>query len=137
MENDSFVLDIHIWISIFHNNYSERLIDALIEKQFTLYASTELQKEFLHVAHYPEIKKLLPEKISFYSNLIEQLSIFIEPEKRFALVADYKDNYLVDCAMLSKATIVSNDKHLKFLKKLKHPSVKVISQKDFYSALGW
>ena len=137
MENDSFVLDIHIWISIFHNNQTERLIDSLTEKQFTLYACRELQKEFEHVAHYPEIKKLLPEKISFYVNLIKQLSVFVEPEKRFALVIDYKDNYLVDCAMLSNATIVSDDKHFQFLKKLTHPAVKVISKKDFYTAIGW
>ncbi|MEI7802244.1 MAG: hypothetical protein WCI97_06350, partial [Bacteroidota bacterium] len=82
MENDSFVLDTHIWISIFHNNYTERLIDSLIEKQFTLYSCSEQQKEMNHIFHFPEIKILLPKKISAYTNAIGQLSIITETQKR-------------------------------------------------------
>jgi len=138
MEENSFVLDTHVWVSIFHRNKTEELLDALIENGITLVSTTEQEKELLHILHdYPEVKELLPGNPKDYAALLTSITQSFSSQKRFALLTDYRDNYLVDLAHQSQSVLVSDDSTFKPLKLMKRPKVKLISKKEFYKVIGW
>ncbi len=41
MAANSYVLDTHVWISLFHKNRKENLIDALIEKDLIIVSAEQ------------------------------------------------------------------------------------------------
>lgn len=91
----------------------------------------------LHVIHYPEIHELMPGKPEQYASFLSSIAEMYPTDKRFSLLTDYKDNYLVDLAWQSESILVSDDRSFKPLHLLKQPKVKVISKKEFYKLLGW
>ncbi len=94
-----FVLDTNIWIGIFHKNRVGKLIESLIENDFILVSASEQHKEFLHVLFfYDKIQKLLKDDYDSYIDMMIAIAETKETSKRFALINDYKDNYLVDLA---------------------------------------
>ena len=138
MAENSFVLDTHVWVSIFHRNKAEQLLDELIEKDIRLMSTPEQEKELLHIIHdYPEVKELLPGKAEEYLQFLASITQSFLSQKRFALLMDHGDNYLVDLAHQSQSILVSDDKSFKPLRLMKRPRVKVISKKEFYKILGW
>lgn len=72
-----------------------------------------------------------------YITFIDAISEIYESQKRFSLLTDYKDNYLVDLAWQSKAILVSDDKHFSPLRRLTRPKVKLYSKTQFYKFLKW
>jgi putative PIN family toxin of toxin-antitoxin system len=132
-----YVLDTHVWISIFHGGKNEFLLDALLNNSITLISTAEQEKEFLHVLHYPAVQELLPGKPEGYRAFLKSISIHFPSKKRFALLADYKDNYLVDLAWQSNSILVSDDRGFKSLKLMQRPKITVISKREFYKLLGW
>lgn len=138
MEENNFVLDTHVWVSIFHRNRIEDLIDAVIEKGITLVSTSEQEKELLHIINdYEEVRQLLRGNADDYARQLTSMTESFPSQKRFALLTDYKDNYLVDLAHQSRSILVSDDATFKPLKLMKRPRVKVISKQEFYKILGW
>src|ERR1700722_13932416 len=112
-----FVLDTNIWIGIFHKNRVEKLIESLIEHDFILVSASEQHKEFLHILHfYDKLQKLLKGDYDSYIDMMVAISETKKTSKRFALINDYKDNYLVDLAWQSKSKLVTEDKDFNILK---------------------
>ena len=136
MVGNNFVIDTHIWISIFHRNRNEKFIDSLQEKGIVIFSCDEQCKELLDVIHRPELKGLVTKQTEEYIYFIDAVSEILETQKRFALLMDYKDNYLVDLAWQSQSILVSDDKHFSPLKRLQSPKVKVCSKAQFYKLLG-
>lgn len=136
MEND-FVADTHIWISFFYRNRMEEILQKCISKNINFRSCAEQLKEFSSVYRYPLVKKkkLLPLTLKVYQDLITNATDFFEPQKRFSLLTDYKDNYLIDLAHQTGSILISDDKGFLPMKKLAHPKVEIISLKKFYSLL--
>ena len=137
MAGNKFVIDTHIWISIFHRNRNEKLIDSLQEKDIIIVSCDEQCKELLDVIHRPKLEDLVTKSPDEYIAFIDAISEIYESQKRFALLMDYKDNYLVDLAWQSQSTLVSDDRHFSPLKRIQRPKVKVYSKAQFYKLLGW
>jgi putative PIN family toxin of toxin-antitoxin system len=132
-----FVLDTHIWISIFHRNRTELLIDALENMDITIVSSDEQCKEILDVVSTPNLQGIVNKKPLDYVFYISTISEIYESQKRFTLLTDYKDNYLADLAWQSKSILVSDDKHFAPLKKLKSPKISLQNKIEFYKYIGW
>jgi putative PIN family toxin of toxin-antitoxin system len=129
MEESKLVLDTHVWVSIFHKGREEDLVNAIPEKGLTLICCDEQLKEFHHIATTKEqVTKMLPSKPEDYVPFFHLIAQFADTQKRFSLLADYKDNYLVDLAWQTDSILVSDDSGFAILKKLKQPKVR-LSQK--------
>lgn len=135
---NKFAPDTHVWISFFHRSRLEKILQQCITQSFVLVSCEEQVKEFSAVYHYPKIKdrKMLSLPLGIYQDLIHNAADFFEPQKRFALLFDYKDNYLVDLAYQTQSTLITDDHGFRMLKKISRPKVKVITLKEFYELLG-
>lgn len=133
-----YVFDTHCWVSFLSNNRFEEIIIAFIDNDVKTFTCYEQLSEFkdIHTKH-TKIKKLLSNKTDFYTKAIQDVAYFFEPEKRYRLLFDYKDNFLIDIAHQTKSTLVTNDKGFKIAKKLKTPPVKIISLHQFYSSINF
>lgn len=138
MEENKLVLDTHVWVSIFHKNREVDLIDVIPSKSLLLISCEEQLKEFKHIALTNEkVKQMLPSKPEEYIKFIRGITQLFESQKRFSLLHDYKDNYLVDLCWQTQSILVSDDTGFASLKKMQRPKVKIISKKDFYAMAGW
>lgn len=137
MAENRFVLDTHVWISIFHTNRNEKLIDSLQEDDIIIISCDEQCKELLDVIHRPQMQGLVTKSPDEYIAFIDAVSEIYESQKRFSLLMDYKDNYLVDLAWQSKAILVSDDKHFSPLKRFSRPKVRLYSKSQFYKLHKW
>ena len=133
----NFVLDCNVWISIFYRNKLEKVLTKLYADDHTIITCAEQLKEFadIHTKH-DKISKMIPIDTDQCLLLMTEASMIFEPQKRFALIGDYKDNYLVDLSHQSKSILISNDKDFTPLHKLKRPKVKVLTIKEFYMSIG-
>jgi predicted nucleic acid-binding protein len=68
---------------------------------------------------------------------MEEMSKMFVAQKRYALLPDYKDNYLIDLAHQTHAILVTNDKHFKVAQKLKSPKITIINLQEFYQMLNF
>jgi putative PIN family toxin of toxin-antitoxin system len=138
MEENRVVLDTHVWVSIFHKNREEDLIDAIPSKKLLLITCEEQLKEFLHIAATKEeLKSMLSSKPRTYVQFIRSITQICHTEKRFSLLFDHKDNYLVDLCWQAHCILVSDDVGFRPLRKMQRPKVKVIGKRDFYELIGW
>jgi putative PIN family toxin of toxin-antitoxin system len=138
MEENKVVLDTHVWVSIFHKHREEDLIDAIAAKRLLLISCDEQLKELQTIATTKEqVMKMLPAKPEDYLKFMTGVAEIRHSQKRFSLLLDYKDNYLVDLAWQSKSILVSDDASFAPLKKMTRPKVEVVSKTDFYKWLGW
>jgi putative PIN family toxin of toxin-antitoxin system len=132
----SLVLDTHGWISIFYRGRLEDTVQSLSDKRITLISCSEQFKEFKDVRiKHSAIAKMLTLHPDYYVRTMKSISNIFEPDKRYRLLPDYKDNYLVDLAHQTESTLVSNDKDFRTLKKLRSPKITIISLKEFYELL--
>jgi putative PIN family toxin of toxin-antitoxin system len=132
------VLDTHGWISLFYRGKLEKAIQVISDKHIVLISCNEQLKEFKDVhIKTPKISKMLTLSPDYYIRAIQSICEFFEAEKRFRLLPDYKDNYLVDLAHQTKSTLVSNDKDFRTLKKLRSPKITIITMREFYEQLGF
>ena len=79
---------------------------------------------------------MLPHKTEKYVEAILNISEIFEPQPRYRLLNDYKDNYLVDIAHQTRSVLVTNDKGFDILKKLRSPKVEIIKLGEFYEKIG-
>lgn len=107
-------------------------------KSLLLISCEEQLKEFKHIALTNEkVKQMLSSKPENYIKLILGITQLSETKKRFSLLHDYKDNYLIDLCWQTQSILVSDDSGFAPLKKMQRSKVKVISKKDFYELVGW
>ena len=133
----NFVLDCNVWVSIFYRNKLEKVLSAIYAEGNTLISCQEQLKEFADIhTKYDKIARMIPVPTQDCITLIQEASEIFHPSKRFALIKDYKDNYLVDLAHQSSSVLVSNDKDFDPLRKLKQPKVIVLTIKEFYHQIG-
>ena len=129
-----FVFDINAWVSVFYRDKYIHLIQLIEEEQIVIYTNEENISEFadIHTKH-KKIKQLLPLHTAVYVEAMEEMCKLITVQKRYALLPDYKDNYLIDLAHQTRSALVTNDKHFKVAEKFKAPPVAIITIQDFYS----
>lgn len=133
MEISRFVLDSHVWVSFFYRGRFEKILQQVILHEVTLYTCREQLSEFADIhSKHPRIAEMLPLKTRVYTDAIRNSCILHESQKRYALLPDYKDNYLVDIAHQTKSALVTNDKGFKILKKINRPPVQIIAITEFY-----
>lgn len=124
-------------ISIFHTNRNEQLIDVLQNRDITIISCNEQCKELLDVIHRPELQGIVTRPPEQYIAFVDAVSEMYDSQKRFSLLTDYKDNFLVDLAWQSRSVLVSDDKHFALLKRIQKPRVKVSSKAQLYKLFGW
>jgi putative PIN family toxin of toxin-antitoxin system len=131
-----FVFDTNSWVSLFYGDKYLKLLTLLEDGEIEIFSCHENFSEFrdIHSKH-PVIRQLLPLKIEKYTAAIDEICEFYEPQKRYALLNDYTDNYLSDLAHQTKSILVTNDRHFDPAKKLRRPKVKIITIQEFYKRL--
>jgi putative PIN family toxin of toxin-antitoxin system len=110
----------------------------LIESEaIEIFTSEENISEFADVHNkHKKIAKLLPLHTSAYVEVMEAMSHIFSAQKRYALLPDYKDNYLIDLAHQSRSILVTNDRHFKVVRKIKSPKLNIMGIKEFYDMIG-
>ena len=130
-------MDVNSWVSVFYRDKHSHLIKLIEEEDIDVITSEENISEFADIhAKHKRIAKLLPLHTSVYVQAMEEMSTMFAPQKRYALLPGYKDNYLIDLAHQTKATLVTDDKHFKSAQKLKSPKVTIIGLTEFYQMIG-
>jgi len=132
-----FVFDTSCWISFFYRGRFERILLALIAADIRVFACAEQLSEFadVHTKH-PKVAQMLPDRAKVYLSAIRETSYNIDVRKRYVLTPDYKDNYLVDLAHQSTASLVSNDRDFDILKRFRSPEINVLTIREFYMIIG-
>jgi putative PIN family toxin of toxin-antitoxin system len=132
-----FVLDVNSWVSVFYRDRHPYLIKLIEEEEIAIFTSMENISEFadIHTKH-KKIAKLLPLHTSVYVETMEEIGKVFAAQKRYALLPDYKDNYLIDLSHQTRAILVTNDKHFRVAKKLRSPQITIISLQEFYQMLN-
>ncbi len=132
-----FVLDVNVWVSVFYRDRQSYIISLIQDEQIDIFSNEENIAEFADVhTNHKKIAKLLPLHTSVYVETMEEMSKMYVAQKRYALLADYKDNYLIDLAHQTHSILVTNDNHFGIAKKLKSPKVKIITLAEFYQMLN-
>lgn len=120
MRSKKVILDTNLWISfLITKDYS--FIDKFVKNQkLTLVFSNELIHEFLTVATRPKFQKYFTDQdIQQLLRALEKFAIFVEVNSAIELCRDYKDNFLLNLAVDSKAEfLVTGDRDLLELKKI-------------------
>ena len=133
-----FVLDVNSWVSIFYRDKHLSLIKMIEEEEISIFTNEENISEFADIhSKHKRIAQLLPLHTSAYVEIIEEMSSLHPTQKRYVLLPDYKDNYLIDLANQTGATLVTNDKHFKIAKKLRTPKIAIINLAQFYAMLDF
>lgn len=132
-----FVLDVNVWVSLFYRDKYLHLIELIEEESIEIFTSEENISEFADIhSKHKRIAELLPLHTSIYVQAMEEMSKVFSSQKRYALLPDYKDNYLVDLAHQTRSILVTNDKHFKVAKKLRSPKITIIDLQEFYQILN-
>lgn len=120
MRSKKVILDTNLWISfLISKDYS--FIDKFVKNQkLRLVFSNELIHEFLAVATRPKFQKYFTDQdIQQLLRALEKFAIFVEVNSAIELCRDYKDNFLLNLAVDSKADfLVTGDRDLLELKKI-------------------
>jgi putative PIN family toxin of toxin-antitoxin system len=117
-------------LSIPPKNLEFWLYESFRNKDFTWVLSTEIiaeYEEMIGVFYSPKTANIVLEILLSAPNVR-----LIEPYFRWQLVQDADDNKFVDTAIAANADyIVSQDKHLHFLKKLDYPKLNIVKIHQF------
>ena len=114
MRSKKVILDTNLWISfLITKNYS--FIDKFVENQkVTLIFSKELIQEFLTVATRPKFQKYFTDQdIQKLLRSFDNFAKIIETTSKIEICRDFKDNFLLNLAIDSKADfLVTGDNDL-------------------------
>jgi len=114
MKSKKIILDTNLWISfLITKDYS--FLDNYIENgKARLFFSEELIQEFLTVAKRPKLKKYFTDNdIEHLLHTFDNFGILIKVTSQIKLCRDYKDNFLLNLAVDSKADyLATGDKDL-------------------------
>jgi hypothetical protein len=130
MKSKKVILDTNLWISfLITKNYS--FIDKYVENQkVTLIFSKELIQEFLTVATRPKFQKYFTDQdIQKLLRSFDNFAIIIETTSNIEICRDFKDNFLLNLAIDSKADfLVTGDNDLLELKKIEKTKILTIRE---------
>ena len=130
MRSKKVILDTNLWISfLITKNYS--FIDKFVENQkVTLIFSKELIQEFLTVATRPKFQKYFTDQdIQKLLRSFDNFAIIIETTSNIEICRDFKDNFLLNLAIDSKADfLVTGDSDLLELKKIEKTKILTIRE---------
>ncbi len=129
------VLDTNVLISgIFWRGNPYNILLAWKERKFDIYVSLEILEEFVKILKNFKIQ--MPENmLEEWINLLVENCILIEPEERFNVVSDRKDNKFIDCAVAGKVDyIVSGDSDLTELKIFM--DIKIVTPREFLDIIS-
>ncbi len=128
MRSKKVILDTNLWISfLITKNYS--FIDKFVENQkVTLIFSKELIQEFLTVATRPKFQKYFTDQdIQKLLRSFDTFAKIIETTSNIEICRDFKDNFLLNLAIDSKADfLVTGDNDLLELKKIEKTKILTI-----------
>jgi uncharacterized protein len=114
MKSKKIILDTNLWISfLITKDYS--FLDKYIENgKARLVFSEELIQEFLTVAQRPKLQKYFMDKdIEHLLYTFDNFGILIKVTSQIKICRDYKDNFLLNLAVDSKADyLATGDKDL-------------------------
>ena len=130
MRSKKVILDTNLWISfLITKNYS--FIDKFVENQkVTLIFSKELIHEFLTVATRPKFQKYFTDQdIQKLIRSFDNFAKIIETTSNIEICRDFKDNFLLNLAIDSKADfLVTGDNDLLELKKIEKTKILTITE---------
>ncbi|PWD99633.1 putative toxin-antitoxin system toxin component, PIN family [Marinilabilia rubra] len=130
MRSKKVILDTNLWISfLITKNYS--FIDKFVENQkVTLIFSKELIQEFLTVATRPKFQKYFTDQdIQKLLRSFDNFAKIIETTSNIEICRDFKDNFLLNLAIDSKADfLVTGDNDLLELKKIEKTKILTIRE---------
>ncbi|MFW6275809.1 MAG: putative toxin-antitoxin system toxin component, PIN family [bacterium] len=130
MKSKKIILDTNIWISfLITKDYS--FLDKYIEREKAiLIFSEELIQEFLTVAKRPKLQKYFSDKdIEKLLHTFENFGNLIKVTSNIELCRDYKDNFLLNLAVDSKADfLVTGDKDLLEIKNIEKTRILTIRE---------
>ncbi|MDZ4846460.1 MAG: putative toxin-antitoxin system toxin component, PIN family [Chitinophagales bacterium] len=110
-------MDTHIWVSFFFRNRFQEILQKINIEDGIIYTCSEQLHEFAGIhAGNPKIAKMLPLKTQTSTRAMRFSCADFPVQKRYSLLMDYKDNYLVDLANQTNSAFVSNDKGFLILK---------------------
>jgi len=135
MKSKKVVLDTNLWISFLISKRLDFIDDLLYDGKVKLIFSKELIEEFLTVAKRPKFKKYFTDdKISDLLRLFDKYGKLIEVSSKTEDCRDFKDNFLLNLAIDSKADyLITGDSDLLVIKKIK--KTKIITWTDFIEEL--
>ena len=109
MQNNTFVLDINIWLSLFFNDQYKDFFMLTVGGVF--YRSEAMTQELSKKIVHPKITKRLISKSNVYIHFYEYITTLFNTIPIFSDCPDPKDNYLFDLAIQSQADyLVTGDK---------------------------
>jgi hypothetical protein len=130
MKSKKVILDTNLWISfLITKNYS--FIDKFVDNQkVTLIFSKELIQEFLTVATRPKFQKYFTDQdIQKLLRSFDNFATIIETTSNIEICRDFKDNFLLNLAIDSKADfLVTGDNDLLELKKIEETKILTIRE---------
>lgn len=135
MRSKKVILDTNLWISFLISNSLDFIDVPLNEGRIELIFSKELIEEFLVVARRPKFRKYFSDDMVYQLlSLIDKYGKLIEVRSKFELCRDYKDNFLLNLAVDSKAHyLVSGDEDLLVIKEFR--KTKILNWKEFEKEL--
>ena len=130
MKSKKIILDTNLWISfLITKDYS--FLDNYIENgKARLFFSEELIQEFLTVAKGPKLQKYFTDKdIERLLHIFDNFGILIKVTSQIKLCRDYKDNFLLNLAVDSKADyLATGDKDLLEIKNIEETRILTIRE---------
>jgi len=89
-----------------------RIMEAVLTGDLVLVTSAPLLAELRRVFAYPKLARAIPDR-SRLADLVEMLSVVVEPTDTFEVVEDDSDNRVLEAAVTGRVDyIVSGDGHL-------------------------
>ena len=135
MRSKKVILDTNLWISFLISKRLDYLDDLLLKGKIRLIFSKELIEEFLTVAKRPKFKKYFSEdNVADLLRLFDKYGKYIEVTTKVEECRDYKDNFLLNLAVDSKANyLITGDADLLVIKSMK--KTKILNWTDFTNEL--
>ena len=130
MKSKKIILDTNLWISfLITKDYS--FLDNYIENgKARLFFSEELIQEFLTVAKRPKLQKYFTGKdIEHLLHNFDNFGILIKVTSQIKICRDYKDNFLLNLAVDSKADyLATGDKDLLEIRNIEKTKILTIRE---------
>ncbi|NLO03988.1 MAG: putative toxin-antitoxin system toxin component, PIN family [Bacteroidales bacterium] len=124
------IFDTNLWISfLITKDYS--FLDKYIENgKARLFFSEELIQEFLTIAKRPKLQKYFTDKdIEHLPHTFDNFGILIKVTSQIKICRDYKDNFLLNLAVDSKADyLATGDKDLLEIKNIEKTKIITIRE---------
>ena len=133
MLQNSFVIDVNVYISYILKGKLDELFLFVLERDFEVFISKDLIAELIEVLQRKKFEKYL--KISPYefAEAVQQFGFPTEPGRVKVQSPDSKDDYLFMLALHTESTIVTGDKELLNWKKTPVPVISLAKFKQLNS----